>query len=91
MEDGRTGIYLSDFVIDEQARGRSGLAMIFHWIQQIKKHYPEMPVFTKARASTSYRMLIALVEKYGYQITEDQRVRYGGEDFHFITMEAKKS
>ena len=91
MEDGRAWIYLSDFAIDEQARGHSGLEMIRHWIQQVKEHYPGMPVFTRARETTSYRMLKALVEKYGYEITESEKVRDAGENFYWITMEEKKS
>ena len=91
MEDGRAWIYLSDFAIDKQARGHSGLEMIRHWIQQVKEHYPGMPVFTRARETTSYRMLKALVEKYGYEITESKKVRDAGENFYWITMEEKKS
>ena len=50
-----------------------------------------MPVFTRARETTSYRMLKALVEKYGYEITESEKVRDAGENFYWITMEEKKS
>jgi len=50
-----------------------------------------MPVFTRARETTSYRMLKALVEKYGYEITESKKVRDAGENFYWITMEEKKS
>ena len=35
-------------------------------------------------------MLTALVEEYGYQITERQKVRDAGENFYWITMEEKK-
>lgn len=65
--------------------------MIRHWIQQVKKHYPGMPVFTRAREGTSYRMLTALVEKNGYQITEKEEAEDAGEKFYRITMEAKKA
>ena len=65
--------------------------MIRHWIQQVKEHYPGMPVFTRARETTSYRMLKALVEKYGYEITESKKVRDAGENFYWITIEEKKS
>ena len=65
--------------------------MIRHWIQQVKEHYPGMPDFTRARETTSYRMLKALVEKYGYEITESKKVRDAGENFYWITMEEKKS
>lgn len=91
MENGRAWIYLSDFAIDEQVRGCSGLEMIRHWIQQVKEYYPGMPVFTRTRERMSYRMLTALVEKYGYQITESKRVRDAGEIFYWITMEEKNS
>lgn len=61
--------------------------MIYHWIQQVKDHYPGMPIFMRAREGTSYRMLTALVERYGYQITEKEKVEDAGEDFYWITME----
>jgi|GEM_PF-2377700 hypothetical protein len=35
-------------------------------------------------------MLTALVEKYGYQITERQKVPDAGKNFYWITMEKKE-
>ena len=87
MEDGRQWIYISDFAIDEKARGRSGVEMINNWIKQVKDHYPEMPVFARARESTSYRMVQVLAKKSGYKITLDKKVQDAGEAFHRVVME----
>ncbi len=87
MEDGRQWIYISDFAIDEKARGRSGVEMINNWIKQVKDHYPNMPVFARARESTSYRMVQVLAKKSGYKITLDKKVQDAGEAFHRVVME----
>lgn len=63
--------------------------MISNWIAQVKVNYPDMPVFTRARASTSYRILKALVEKQGYHITSDERENDNWELFHHVVMEAR--
>ncbi len=87
MDDGRAGIYLSDFAIDEKAIWASGIQMINNWIAQVKTHYPDMPIFTRARASTSYRMIQSLVERNGYEITRDEKKNDHGEEFHWVVME----
>jgi hypothetical protein len=37
--------------------------MIHHWMKEVKEKYPNMPVFTRARENTSYRMIKAFAEK----------------------------
>jgi hypothetical protein len=37
--------------------------MVYYRINQVKKYYPEMPIFTRARESTSYH-LVEHAEKY---------------------------
>ncbi len=89
MQDGEPWIYISDFAIDEHARWRSWVAMITHWIKVVKEKYPQLPIFTRARANTSYRLVQALAEKNGYIITQNKKQHDGGEDFHSVIMKPK--
>lgn len=77
-------IYISDFAIDEKERWTAWVQMIFHRIQQVKKYYPDMQIFTRARKNTSYRMIKSLTEREWYNITKDYIERDWGEDFHRV-------
>jgi hypothetical protein len=48
-----------------------------------------MPIFTRARESTSYH-LVEHAEKYWYTITQDEIVEDWWEIFHRVAMEPKK-
>jgi len=90
MEDGTPWVYISDFAIDKNDRWTAWLKMIYHWMQEVKKNYPGMPVFTRARENTSYRMVKAFSDRYWYEITEDDLMRDGWENFHWVVMKPKK-
>jgi hypothetical protein len=90
MEDGTPGIYISDFAIDKDERWTAWIRMIHHRIRQVKKYYPDMPVFTRARENTSYRMVKSLCEREWYQITEDELMQDWWENFHWVVMKPKK-
>jgi hypothetical protein len=58
--------------------------MLYHRIDTVKKHYPDIPIITHARAGTSYRLLKALTEKNGYVLAYDAEHTYAQEEFHRI-------
>ncbi|MDR2190000.1 MAG: hypothetical protein LBP53_02140 [Candidatus Peribacteria bacterium] len=58
--------------------------MLYHWIAQVKEHYPHLPIITHARQGTSYRLLTALSQKQGYKIAYDTKHQYANEDFHRV-------
>jgi hypothetical protein len=48
-----------------------------------------MPIFTRAREKTSYRMIKAFAERKWYQIVEDKTVEDEWENFHRVVMNPK--
>ena len=91
MKDGTPWVYISDFAIDEKDRWRAWVEMIYYWMQELKKNYPDMPVFTRAREKTSYRMIKAFAGRQWYEIKEDKLMQDWGENFHRVVMEPKKN
>ena len=89
MEDGTPWIYISDFAMDEKERWTSWIKMIHHWMEEAKTNYPGMPIFTRARENTSYRMVKAFAEKKWYQIVEDEIMEDWWENFHRVVMDPK--
>lgn len=59
-------------------------------MQEIKKNYPGMPIFTRAREKTSYRMIKVFTEKQWYEIVKDEKIEDWWEMFHRIIMNPKK-
>jgi hypothetical protein len=49
-----------------------------------------MSVFTRARENTSYRMIKAYAEKQWYEITRNEIVEDGWENFHRVVMKPKR-
>jgi hypothetical protein len=49
-----------------------------------------MPVFTRARENTSYRMIKAFAEKQWYEIVKDEIMEDWWENFHWVIMNPKK-
>ena len=90
MKDWTPWIYISDFSMDEKNRWMWGVKMIHHRMEQVKKHYPDMPIFTRARENTSYRMVKALCERKWYRIVEDEIMEDWWENFHRVVMEPRK-
>ena len=89
MEDGTQWIYISDFAMDEKERWAAWIKMIHHWMKEVKEKYPDMPVFTRARENTSYRMIKAYAKKQWYEITADKTVEDGWENFHRVVLNPK--
>jgi len=89
MEDWTPWVYISDFAIDEKERWSAWIKMINYWMEKVKQEYPEMPVFTEARESTSYRMIKAYAQKKWYEITKDEISHTWWENFHWVVMEPK--
>ena len=90
MEDWTPWIYISDFAMDEKERGSAWIKMIHHWMEEVKKNYPKMPVFTRAREKTSYRMIKAYAEKKWYEIVNDEIMEDWWENFHWVVMKPKQ-
>ena len=91
MEDGTPWVYISDFAIDEKERWAAWIKMIHHWMQEVKKNYPGMPIFTRARENTSYRMVKAFAGRQWYEITKDEIVEDWWENFHRVVLEHKRN
>lgn len=89
MEDGTPWVYISDFAIEEKERWTAWVEMIYQWMDEVKKNYPNMPIFTRAREKTSYRMIKAFAERKWYQIVEDKTVEDEWENFHRVVMNPK--
>ena len=97
MEDGTTWIYISDFAMDEKNRKMWWGKLIYYWIKHVKKYYPDMPIFTRARALTSYRLIkdektekYTKPEKYWYKVIQDEVIEDWWENFHWVVMNPKK-
>jgi hypothetical protein len=60
--------------------------MLYHWINEVKTHYPNVPIITHARAETSYHLISALAEKKGYVLAYDQSHTYAQEKFYRIVL-----
>ena len=86
MGDGTPWVYISDFAMDEKERWTAWVKMIHHWMEEVKKNYPGMPVFTRARENTSYRMIKAFAERKWYEIVEDEIMEDWWEKFHRVVM-----
>ncbi len=90
MEDWTPWVYISDFAMDEKERWTAWIKMIHHWMKEVKEKYPNMPVFTRARENTSYRMIKAFAEKQWYEIVKDEIMEDWWENFHWVIMNPKK-
>ena len=97
MEDGTPWIYISDFAMDEKNRKMWWGKLIYYWIKHVKKYYPDMPIFTRARALTSYRLIkdektekYMKPEKYWYKVIQDEVIEDWWENFHWVVMNPKK-
>ena len=89
MKDWTPWVYISDFAMDEKERWTAWVKMIHHWMDEVKKNYPDMPVFTRARENTSYRMIKAFAERKWYEIVEDEIMQDWWEKFHRVVMNPK--
>ena len=86
MEDWTPWIYISDFAMEKKYRWPAWIEIIHYWMKIVKEKYPDMPVFTRAREGTSYRMIKVYAEKKWYEITNDEIKEDCWENFHWVVM-----
>ena len=89
MEDWTPWIYISDFSMYEKYRWLPWGRLIYYRINQVKKYYPWMPVFTRTRERTSHAFM-ENVEKYWYSITQNDEIYDCWEKWHRVVMNPEK-
>lgn len=89
MENGVTWIHIWDFLMDEKYRWKLWLLMIRHWMDEVKRNYPYMAVFARAREKTSYSMIKFFAERNWYEITKDVVSETWWEIFHNVVLSPK--
>jgi len=83
-------IYFHDIAVENPEKNKTAAGRLiiqaFKTIQS-NQSYQDLPIVMRARESTSYPILAKHVEKYGYEIVDDQQVDEEEETWHRLRLE----